>query len=115
MAAPLNPAYTRDEFAFYMEDLGARLLIIARATTPSARRGRRSGHPRSLELTTGEAAGDFALVDVAPTADARTGNGPDDVALVLHTSGTTSRPKIVPLTRPNVGRLGAQHRGDAAR
>ena len=26
----------------------------------------------------------------------------DDVALVLHTSGTTSRPKIVPLTQRNV-------------
>jgi acyl-CoA synthetase (AMP-forming)/AMP-acid ligase II len=28
--------------------------------------------------------------------------GNDDVALVLHTSGTTSRPKIVPLTQANV-------------
>jgi len=28
--------------------------------------------------------------------------GPDDVALVLHTSGTTSRPKIVPLLHRNV-------------
>ena len=27
---------------------------------------------------------------------------PDDVALVLHTSGTTSRPKIVPLSQRNV-------------
>ena len=29
--------------------------------------------------------------------------GPDDVALVLHTSGTTSRPKIVPLRQRNLG------------
>jgi long-subunit acyl-CoA synthetase (AMP-forming) len=27
---------------------------------------------------------------------------PDDIALVLHTSGTTSRPKIVPLAHRNV-------------
>ena len=27
---------------------------------------------------------------------------PDDVALVLHTSGTTSRPKLVPLTHTNI-------------
>jgi acyl-CoA synthetase (AMP-forming)/AMP-acid ligase II len=27
---------------------------------------------------------------------------PDDVALILHTSGTTSRPKIVPLLQSNV-------------
>ncbi len=38
---------------------------------------------------------------------------PDDIALVLHTSGTTSRPKIVPLTQRNVVRLGPQHRRDA--
>ena len=29
-------------------------------------------------------------------------SGPEDVALVLHTSGTTSRPKIVPLTHGNL-------------
>ena len=28
--------------------------------------------------------------------------GPDDVALGLHTSGTTSRPKIVPLLQSNI-------------
>src|SRR5438876_9713429 len=27
-AAPLNPAYTRDEFKFYLEDTGARALIV---------------------------------------------------------------------------------------
>src|SRR6185312_10905362 len=27
---------------------------------------------------------------------------PDDIALVLHTSGTTSRPKIVPLAQKNI-------------
>ena len=32
--------------------------------------------------------------------------GPDDIALVLHTSGTTSRPKIVPLSQTNVVCLG---------
>ncbi|MHA1549218.1 MAG: AMP-binding protein, partial [Alphaproteobacteria bacterium] len=27
-AAPLNPAYRKDEFAFYLDDLGARALIV---------------------------------------------------------------------------------------
>jgi acyl-CoA synthetase (AMP-forming)/AMP-acid ligase II/acyl carrier protein len=34
--------------------------------------------------------------------DLRGPTKPDDVALVLHTSGTTSRPKIVPLTHTNL-------------
>ena len=29
-AAPLNPAYTRDEFKYYLEDTGARALIVPR-------------------------------------------------------------------------------------
>jgi acyl-CoA synthetase (AMP-forming)/AMP-acid ligase II len=39
---------------------------------------------------------------VLPKADRLGPAGPDDVALVLHTSGTTSRPKIVPLAQRNV-------------
>ena len=33
----------------------------------------------------------------------------NDLALVLHTSGTTSRPKIVPLTQANLSDVGAEH------
>ena len=29
-AAPLNPGYTQDEFKFYLEDTGARALIVPR-------------------------------------------------------------------------------------
>src|SRR6185295_7850770 len=35
---------------------------------------------------------------------------PDDVALVLHTSGTTSRPKIVPLAHKNIAASAANIR-----
>ena len=38
-----------------------------------------------------------------------------DIALVLHTSGTTSRPKIVPLTHSQRDRLGLSYRPDALR
>ncbi len=98
VAAPLNPSYTEDEFAFYMEDLGAKLLVVS-GDTPAARAAERLGIPVA-RLTCGEAAGDIALGD-APEAEARR-NAAGDVALVLHTSGTTSRPKIVPLTSANV-------------
>lgn len=106
-AAPLNPAYTEDEFAFYMDDLKARALIVmAGVETPARAAAARLG-VRVVELTVAEGApaGAFTLAGVAP-APARL-NGPDDVALVLHTSGTTSRPKIVPLTARNITASGA--------
>src|SRR5256714_10775143 len=36
-AAPLNPAYTREEFKFYLEDTSARALILPRQNTEEAR------------------------------------------------------------------------------
>src|SRR5215510_15446016 len=36
-AAPLNPAYTRDEFKFYLEDTNARALIVPTAGAAEAR------------------------------------------------------------------------------
>lgn len=104
VAAPLNPAYTADEFAFYMDDLSAKALIVLDgAETPALEAAARLG-TRVIALRPGAAAGAFDLAEAGaalPQAAARL-NGPEDVALVLHTSGTTSRPKIVPLTARNV-------------
>jgi acyl-CoA synthetase (AMP-forming)/AMP-acid ligase II len=104
VAAPLNPAYTEDEFAFYMEDLGVKALIVEAGGESPARAAAEKLGVRLVCLEHGETAGLFNLsVDGAALAagEARL-NGPDDVALVLHTSGTTSRPKIVPLTARNI-------------
>jgi acyl-CoA synthetase (AMP-forming)/AMP-acid ligase II len=100
VAAPLNPAYTADEFAFYMEDLGAKLLIVQQGVETPARAAAEKLGVRIAELAPEAAAGSFGLVGA--TAGTAALNGPDDEALVLHTSGTTSRPKIVPLTARNV-------------
>jgi acyl-CoA synthetase (AMP-forming)/AMP-acid ligase II len=106
-SAPLNPAYRADEFDFYLGDLNARALLIQRgfdspARTVAARRG-----VPIIELVPAEggAAGDFTIDtgDLAAAAPAQGGVATaEDVALVLHTSGTTSRPKIVPLRQRNV-------------
>jgi acyl-CoA synthetase (AMP-forming)/AMP-acid ligase II len=106
VAAPLNPAYKEDEFAFYMEDLAAKALIVmAGVDTPARAAAARLG-VRVVEARAdaGAPAGAFELTEAgAPVARASgPRNGPDDVALVLHTSGTTSRPKIVPLTSRNI-------------
>jgi len=102
--APLNPGYTADEFEFYLQDLAARLLVVeAGSTSPVVAVARKLGIPiAEVVVPPGAAAGRFELRG-APGKAARPGPaGPDDVALVLHTSGTTSRPKIVPLTHANV-------------
>ncbi|MEQ1801974.1 MAG: acyl--CoA ligase [Gammaproteobacteria bacterium] len=102
--APLNPGYTADEFGFYLQDLSARLLVVeAGSTSPAVAVARQLGIPvAELVVEQGAAAGRFGLRG-APGKATRPGPaGSDDVALVLHTSGTTSRPKIVPLTHANV-------------
>ncbi|MFW5641856.1 MAG: acyl--CoA ligase, partial [Roseicyclus sp.] len=103
---PLNPAYTEDEFAFYLEDLRARAIVLMEGEAgPAAAAAARLGLA-VLRLVPGAEgpAGSFAL-----HAEGRAGDdpdtsapGPDDVALILHTSGTTSRPKIVPLLQSNL-------------
>jgi acyl-CoA synthetase (AMP-forming)/AMP-acid ligase II len=105
VAAPLNPAYRAEEFEFYLSDLRARALIVeAEATGPTVEVARKLG-VRIVELRprVDAGAGAFDLVGASGGDAARTGAAAaDDVALILHTSGTTSRPKIVPLSQRNV-------------
>jgi acyl-CoA synthetase (AMP-forming)/AMP-acid ligase II len=106
-SAPLNPQYRAEEFEFYLTDLAAKALVVE-AGAPSAATdvAARLGIPVIvLEPTPEKGAGRFRLGAGAAPRRAPAASGPaapSDVALVLHTSGTTSRPKIVPLTHANV-------------
>ena len=105
--APLNPAYRAEELEFYLTDLRAKALVVqAGADTPARTVAKKLGVP-VVELTPHreEGAGAFTLRAMeAMGSSPHLGGlaGPDDTALVLHTSGTTARPKLVPLLQRNV-------------
>ncbi|HQT78063.1 MAG: AMP-dependent synthetase [Rhodospirillales bacterium 20-64-7] len=105
--APLNPGYKKDEFAFYLSDLGAKALIIQAGLDSPARNVAADLGIPVMDLVA-EAEGPAGAFRLLP------GNGMNgvaanpgmtdaqDTALILHTSGTTSRPKIVPLRHVNI-------------
>lgn len=106
-AAPLNIAYRADEFEFYLGDLKAKALVVAKGSDTPARAVAAKLGITILELTplTENGAGSFSLSTEEKSGKPVASGGfahADEVALILHTSGTTSRPKIVPLTHKNV-------------
>lgn len=104
-SAPLNPAYRSSEFEFYLSDLNAKALIIQSGMdSPATSVARSRGIPviKLSPVLKGEA-GIFRLKCDKRQRSVSDGFAqPDDVALILHTSGTTSRPKIVPLAHTNI-------------
>ncbi|MGW5652742.1 non-ribosomal peptide synthetase [Streptomyces humi] len=112
-AAPLNPGLREDEFAFHLRDMRADAVLVERRTgapdttddRPVVTVAGRLGIP-VVELVPepARAAGSFTLAGRPRPlgAHAATAPGPRDTALLLHTSGTTARPKLVPLTQANL-------------
>jgi acyl-CoA synthetase (AMP-forming)/AMP-acid ligase II len=104
-SAPLNPAYRADEFEFYLSDLRAKALIVERGSVSPAVEVAKKLGVRVVELVPmpEQGAGSFTLDVGAETAAANGGYAEaGDESMVLHTSGTTSRPKIVPLSQANL-------------
>jgi acyl-CoA synthetase (AMP-forming)/AMP-acid ligase II len=101
--APLNPAYRADEFNFYLTDLKAKALVVQKGVATEARDVAAKLGVAVLELVPGDHAGSFTLEGGSPAQAAQPGAAEaGDIALVLHTSGTTARPKIVPLSQANI-------------
>lgn len=104
-SAPLNPGYRADDFDFYLKDLNVKALIVQEGMDSPAADVARLHRIPVIELAPvrDKEAGLFALNGDPLTGSAVAGfAGPGDTALVLHTSGTTSRPKIVPLSHANL-------------
>ena len=115
-SAPLNPAYRASEFDSYLADLNAKALIVQSGiASPAIAVAQERGIPLlTLSPMLEAEAGVFTLV-----ANVGSGQFPkaatetedvvlEDVVLILHTSGTTSRPKLVPLTQANIYSFGAE-------
>ncbi len=104
--APLNPGYREEEFDFYLSDLETRLLVVEEGSrTPALSAAEKLGIPVArLKTGSDPRTIEFDLVG-KPVASGPSLGGvavSEDIALVLHTSGTTARPKIVPLSHRNL-------------
>jgi acyl-CoA synthetase (AMP-forming)/AMP-acid ligase II/acyl carrier protein len=102
---PLNPGYRPDEFEFYMSRLNARALIVDSENSSAAKTVGIDLGLSIIELSpfTNAGAGSFKLAGDHQLGNQQGGFAqPQDEALLLHTSGTTSSPKIVPLTQENI-------------
>jgi acyl-CoA synthetase (AMP-forming)/AMP-acid ligase II len=111
IAAPLNPAYKQAEFEFFIEDIKSKLIIVPQgavaADAPAVRAARKFGAGVAevwWDGAKGEVVMDLKVWGSLGGAVKVESAQEEDVALVLHTSGTTGRPKAVPLTHKNLTR-----------
>lgn len=102
VAAPLNPNYTAAEFEFYMKDGGSKFVVIPNSKSAATTAATNLNIPI---LATSFISGNLTIArggtKLSKLLDPATPSE-DDTALFLHTSGTTSRPKGVPLKHRNL-------------
>ena len=100
-AAPLNPSYKPSEYEFYLKDLMPRIVIVEKdSINPVVEAAKKLGiEVCEIKKIDGAPTGIFNLHDESSSFQL---SKESHEALVLHTSGTTSRPKVVPLTNKNI-------------
>lgn len=105
ICAPLNPAYSQSEFEFYLRDLAATALITdSQLCAPAVAAANVVGLPViRLVALENEVAGIFRLeYDNIMRRTGGLSSQAEDVAMLLYTTGSTSRPKMVPITHTSL-------------
>ncbi|KAK4162672.1 hypothetical protein QBC43DRAFT_75413 [Cladorrhinum sp. PSN259] len=113
IAAPLNPAYKQEEFEFYIDDVKTAIILVPKgaykAGSPAVKAAQK--FKAAIAETYWDDTKNEVALDVkelgqlqGKPAQSLLKPQPEDVALILHTSGTTSRPKVVPLSHRNLTR-----------
>lgn len=92
VCAPMNPGYTSTELDVQADDIGPTAVVVGAGSAPDV---------LALARRRGLTVIDVSTLSGLVTADALSPN-PDAPALLLHTAGTTARPKQVPLTHSNL-------------
>ena len=111
IAAPLNSAYKQEEFEFYIDDLSSAVALVPKGSYQQDGAAVRAARKYKAAIAECYWNGYEVVLEVKDEGKLK-GKGnrkvekaqPDDIALVLHTSGTTGRPKAVPLTHKNLTR-----------
>jgi acyl-CoA synthetase (AMP-forming)/AMP-acid ligase II/acyl carrier protein len=105
ISAPLNPAMRVEEFDLYLSDLNPKALLIQAGSDSPARAVAQAKNISVIELSPvhEEPSGIFTLTGGKSSSQVSRGFAhSNDVTLMLHTSGTTVSPKLVPLTHRNI-------------
>ncbi len=98
--APLNPALRAGELDLLLADLDPSAIVVETGVVSAAREVARSRGIALIEMSPGARAGGLTLhADTRPTPRRP---APERAAILLHTSGTTGRPKLIALTRASL-------------
>ena len=107
VAAPLNPAYKEQEVQFYLDDLDAAAIVVPQGACQQGSAAVLAATKRNAAVIECYTKDRDVCLDVKEIGGLK-GKGErevedpreDDVALVLHTSGTTGKPKAVGTPNP---------------
>ncbi len=111
VSAPLNPNLPVDEYRFYLSDLKAKAIVVGEGTADAVRT---LGVELGIEIIEMSSLREAVVDETESRRDPGSLPSGSDIALVLHTSGTTSRPKLVPLTQANLCTSAANVRASLA-